>query len=287
MSTTYDFLSDHRLSKTQKIIGAILDRHTRRGHDCWLGTEKLAELAHCSKSAVTLALRAFRKLGIVRVIRNYRLRSRRAIVLLWRLATGGPGLPVAEGGLSAKSAPESSEEIALSPGGPPHTPPVEGPDGAVGVVVSGDGPPPHPPQVTPIGPRPDPDPAAEPETLPEPALAEAARVFGPDVAPRVRQAARTHAPDWVVRAIGRAAALRERGREVTWGYVCHLLRAWVDEGGPPSLPLAPIPAVSPAERRAREVRESVQALYRPGGALYHTLADGATAGGGESPYGAD
>jgi Helix-turn-helix domain len=119
----HDWVFDRKLSKTQRLIGACIDRLTKQGHEFWATNARIAELVGCSERSVQKALKRFTELGLIRVIRNAANKTGRAIQLLWRSCQAWVQtmFPFVQGGAKKSRAERKTEpEIEV----PPHTPPM-------------------------------------------------------------------------------------------------------------------------------------------------------------------
>jgi hypothetical protein len=219
------------LTQTDRLIALALDRHTRLGHDCWCATATIARWVNRSVSTVRAALARLRASGLVRVVRNYMLRSRRAIVLLWRepeasAQSAERALP--ESDLAPNSSVLPHRELGTSVAAPPHPPCIELNEvrSEVSSAAGANAPPSR--AVPSLHPE-----CAETGDASRSVVTEAERLFGNGAAARARALVKRYGTEWVQRALDRAARLRARGRAVVWGYVATCLFHWSEEGGPP------------------------------------------------------
>lgn len=206
-----------------------LDELTPRHHGrCWIGNGRLAILLKRSVRTVQLWLKRLEELvpGFRRV-KNYRLNSRREIVLPWRQERS-----LFSPELSAMDCAPVAPSSAVPPG-----PPLEVPDGALDLTTGTSSPAELPS-------------SGNPE-LEAQALSLAQAVYGPAGATSARIDAAARRFGWATFLDGLRASQRKLRREgrVFWGYLVRACEGIEREGRPAPVP---IPVVEDLEeRRAR------------------------------------
>ena len=246
----FAFATDGRLSHLACRVGQLLAMLARSGDQVTHATRTLARKLGCSVRATQVALRELIAAGYVRRAYSFALRSRRALLLLWRGATPAEAPPRQlelpfEAADEAPNPPEQSavfcahkaQHSALTP-----TPPYKDweeteelhDDDASSAESSSSG----------IASSPSgSDPEGGDRALAE-ALREAAEVFGSGHEGRVRAASARWGALVVAQAV-RVAAPKVRAEGKSWGYLLGILKVWDVEGVPPE-PIAPTPAPGPA-----------------------------------------
>lgn len=217
--TLADIMRDGRLRAHHRDFVRLLHRITSRIHDeCWYSTARLADFLGKTERTVQSYLSWLERLGVVRVVRDYGLRSRHRIILLWRRGTAaGPLFP------EPPDFRQSAKKISPS-GEPPLEPPLEEPEGATSETTDAE-----PVVVTSVA-SPDPE---ETKTI----AAEVQAAFNTTATAAIAQAKAllsVYCPDWVRRAIDvtKAAAAAGEIQKSVWGYLRGVLGNWQREGGP-------------------------------------------------------
>jgi hypothetical protein len=241
-------VSSYDLNFTERAILGFIDRRTPNGKDCWMAAETIGKAIGRSARTVQAALTRFKRLRIIRTVTNYALRTRRAIILLWRRPAASPLIVNAEigGHCPQKSAPADG-----------LLPFMSFPEGNTEGGNGDDEPPGEPEPIVESAPAPasssPPDCASLPperetavtETRPPDSIelkavvSEAEKLFGGSLERKVVALAKQFSLDWVRRAIDQAVRYRSRGKIVEWGLLIKICRDWLEEGGPPPEPARP------------------------------------------------
>jgi|GEM_PF-6497316 len=244
----FDFLGSVELSPTARLVGELLNRTRPQHGEAWLSNKTIAAKIGRSIRTVQLALKELAQADLIRVCKDYALKTRRRIHLLWRGDSTAKDPSV-----GAKNCADSAQEIAPSSAIPPH-PPIEDLTELKreiddDVLSSSSSPSFSPTNQT----------AGKPndEELTQ-ATEKAQELFpGQSLRGRVEAEARRCAAfggglGWVAQALDVAQAASAE----TWGFVVGVLRNWREEGGPPP------PPPSPEELKARLAENDRLAIER-------------------------
>jgi hypothetical protein len=123
-----DFILDTALSDRARLLAQLINRLVRRCYtDCLCATATLAKKLGWSERKVNLAVHELAGHGLVEVVRDYGLRTRRRIRLVWRVLTGtpAPACPPSsapDASVGANDVAECQLEFALTDLSPPDPP---------------------------------------------------------------------------------------------------------------------------------------------------------------------
>lgn len=185
---------------------AELDKVPTKFRECWTTAEKLALRLKVSVRSIARAQSEAVAKGLVSVVRNYGLRARRALLLLWR---------------SPAPAPVPAVEVASAPDYAPAPVAQQKAPGPVAV----DPPQPERPRETPRRPS---GPKVREATGQERQLVlKAEAKYGPAMSYPVLLAVDRFGCYWVSMAIEQSRA------GVRWAYTLKMLEGWQSKGGPP------------------------------------------------------
>lgn len=212
----------------------VLER-LAKGHDtCLSATRTIAAKLNCSERTARNALNALQAAGLVEIVRDYSLRTRRRIVLVWR--TNGELVPC----VTANPSAESRAASAVTDGSPPIINISEEVSKKQGVSDGSRAPvPPPPSRVLSENLR-----GGEAEATPDEIASVAARaapvlrLAEPAARAKVAALAKRWGLPWVVAALGRAekkAALEPLVSPSA--YLVRTLKGFEAEGGPGAAPL--------------------------------------------------
>jgi hypothetical protein len=106
-----------------RLLLPILERKAHGYAECWAKNATLCGLLRCCERTIRNALRALEDRGIIAIVRDYSLKSRRRIVLLWKKNRGlFPSM-------AANTDSQVAANVAPQVSAPPYNPPVSVPDG--------------------------------------------------------------------------------------------------------------------------------------------------------------
>ncbi len=245
----YNLATRRDLGAFARLLIPILERKARGFAECWSSNETLASALGCCERTLRHALDQLEHSGLILRIRDYSLKSRRRIKLLWKECRD-----LFSSSVAADTSPDLEAHFAASSEVPPH-PPIEVPEGSSEKESDVE---PQPTALeTPLPSCPPQKPQQEERRKATPAEVDAAavkaapilRVDTPTARARVVALAKRWGLSWVVAALERAEvkAAQEPLRNPS-GYVVRTLEGFQAEGGPPAPPPAPI---SDAEFMAR------------------------------------
>jgi hypothetical protein len=214
------------LKPTDRALVMELDRLSKGHLECWAATRTLADAIQCCERTVRSALARLAELGVVEIVRDYTIRSRRRIVLAWRRCRlASEGLLHAQ--VTADMSSQSRQQLPPDPP-PPLEPPYRSPEGQIEKTTDE--------QAGPNEPGPGESAASvfHREALREVQASFASEAFGEPVRPEWldAQAAKygDTAVDTAVRLVGRD---RRAGKAIRnpFGYAVAAMRNWSAEGG--------------------------------------------------------
>lgn len=244
-----DWITRVDLSTVARLVADVIDRAPRNAPEAWWGNARIADAIGYSVRTVQAAIRELKDKGLVAIVRDYSLKTRRRIVLLWRKPAEQPTTPEPQ--------PEPTE------GAMAHVPA----DLRLRVEPEPIRPAAAPaPQVDAARGR-DEAPAAEgrkatPEEV-ERVVSEAAKVPGSTRAKAVRLAKACRL------STVEAAVRRAIDRGMGWGWVTATARAWAVEG---------VPGYAAEEEPAESQADAIMRLFGPGGAYAEPKVDMRLAG---------
>lgn len=222
-----------------RLLFQVLPRLAKGHDDCLCGNKRLAEEVGCCESTIRNCLAALQNAGLIEIVRDYGLRTRRRIVLLWRKASERfPSMVINKFG-------HSTNTFSTACASPPirvSEEDLKEREGEAAAAASIEKP----------KPKPTPSPAAKPAApVPDPELvAKAAKVFRIDLtdAERIirREAKRAEAA-WIAHAIDTTGAVDgKKGLTNPSRFFFAVLNCIVAKGGPDPIPAPrPMPNVSP------------------------------------------
>lgn len=225
-----------------------LDKLTAKKHaECWFSAERLADAIGCCAATVRSGLRLLEAVGLVRIVRDYSLKVRRRIVLLWR--AGDPSM-------AQDVCPQSPQTFCATNGSPLHPPykdpegkqlttTIEGPDRSSSSVSSSS------------GPQSGPETGATSNAEVDQVVAKAVEVLGPECEARTRRLAEQSEPAFVAKALD---VIKPKLRTLSnpWGYLKGIVANFEAEGAPVERPRP-----QPIDREA-ELARLMAMLGEPG-----------------------